>query len=323
MRKLTGFLLALCAFVIGLALLVQLDRSSAAPTGTQTTSKQIADAPNAPDEADSPHSIRLKPNVFTGSALSDGRTYSVSLIDANKNKIPTGTELFVQGTLLSTQWTQDSACSWFLVRGRANVQHGDNPEAYCRFSILLTEKRKDGGDMWPAAALVCDVTPEEMKEVTHLYHYGDEVQAHGSYAASLDFTAVPGLGGHFGVPLLKGCSFADPTDNVVRPKGSTREEPKPDVPPQSLASAPQLISKVPAEYSMEARAAKLNGTVTVSFVLDAQGTPKNLHVTKPLGMGLDEAALTAVSKYRFEPAHDANGIPVSVPVNVDVAFQIY
>ena len=165
---------------------------------------------------DHPQTPRLEHNPFTGRAISDGRTYSVALIDANKNNIPSDTELFVQGTLLTAQWTQDNACTWFLIRGRPNVQHGDNPASYCRFSILLTEKREDGQDMWPAASLVCEVTPQEMREVTHLYHYGDAVQAHGFYAASLDFGVVPGLGGHFGVPALEGCTFADPTENVVR-----------------------------------------------------------------------------------------------------------
>src|SRR5882757_8116517 len=55
--------------------------------------------------------LRMETNPFTGSAVSDGRTYSVNLIDANKNAIPTGTELFVQGTMYSATWTQADNCT--------------------------------------------------------------------------------------------------------------------------------------------------------------------------------------------------------------------
>ncbi|QHN02143.1 TonB family protein [Granulicella sp. WH15] len=164
----------------------------------------------------------MVPNLFGTNAISDGRTYSVLLIDDNKNKIPTGTELFVQGTISNLSWTRDNTCDWTLINGRASIQHGDNPLLYCRFSVALTEKRVDGEDMWPAAALVCDVTPRELKEVLRLYHHGDTVQAHGTYAASLDFEAVSNSLGRFGAPLLEDCTFASPTKHVVR----TAEEAK-------------------------------------------------------------------------------------------------
>jgi TonB family protein len=88
-------------------------------------------------------------------------------------------------------------------------------------------------------------------------------------------------------------------------------------------SAPVAIYTPEPVYTAEARAAKLSGTVTISLVVDTQGLPRDLQVMKPLGQGLDQAALNAVSRYRFKPAHDATGAPVAVHLNVSVVFQIH
>jgi len=102
-----------------------------------------------------------------------------------------------------------------------------------------------------------------------------------------------------------------------------RKKYPPSTPSDSDLSPVQLISSVPAEYTSEARAAKLNGTVSVSLVVDAQGLPKDLRVVHPLGKGLDQAALNAVRQYRFKPALDATGVPVQTVLDVDVNFRIY
>lgn len=39
-------------------------------------------------------------------------------------------------------------------------------------------------------------------------------------------------------------------------------------------------------------------------------------------MGLDERAIEAIRQWRFEPSRK-NGIPVAVPVNVEVNFRLY
>ena len=52
-------------------------------------------------------------------------------------------------------------------------------------------------------------------------------------------------------------------------------------------SAPILVAKVEPEYSEEARKAKYSGTVLLSIVVDVNGMPRNIHVVRPLGLGLD------------------------------------
>jgi protein TonB len=87
-------------------------------------------------------------------------------------------------------------------------------------------------------------------------------------------------------------------------------------------SQPVLIHQVEPEFSEEARRAKSMGNVLVSLVVDAQGMPQNVHVTRGVGMGLDEKAVEAVKQYRFKPAMEA-GKPVAVQLNVEVNFQIF
>lgn len=87
-------------------------------------------------------------------------------------------------------------------------------------------------------------------------------------------------------------------------------------------SAPTLVFKVEAEFSEEARKAKVSGNVVVGLVVDEKGNATRVHVVRGLGMGLDEKAVEAVRQFRFKPAME-NGKPVRVEVNVEVNFQIF
>ncbi len=86
-------------------------------------------------------------------------------------------------------------------------------------------------------------------------------------------------------------------------------------------SAPILINKVEPEYSEEARKAKYSGTVLLSIVVDANGLPRDIHVIRPLGLGLDEKAIEAVMKWRFRPGLKG-GHPVATQAQVEVNFRL-
>ena len=92
--------------------------------------------------------------------------------------------------------------------------------------------------------------------------------------------------------------------------------------PGGGVSIPQLIYSVEAEFSDEARRAKYQGICVVSIVVDPQGNPKEIHVVRPLGMGLDEKAVEAVKQYKFKPAY-YQGHPVAVVMNIEVNFRMY
>ncbi|HKD04371.1 MAG TPA: energy transducer TonB [Bryobacteraceae bacterium] len=86
-------------------------------------------------------------------------------------------------------------------------------------------------------------------------------------------------------------------------------------------SAPGIIYKVDPEYSEEARKAKYSGTVILSVIVDSEGKARDIHVTKSLGMGLDEKAIEAVQKWKFKPGMKG-GIAVNVRASIEVNFRL-
>lgn len=86
-------------------------------------------------------------------------------------------------------------------------------------------------------------------------------------------------------------------------------------------SAPTLLSKIEPEYSVEARAAKYQGTVTLYVEVGADGAPHNIQVTRGLGLGLDERAVEAVSQWKFQPGMK-DGRPVTVAATIQVNFRL-
>jgi periplasmic protein TonB len=87
-------------------------------------------------------------------------------------------------------------------------------------------------------------------------------------------------------------------------------------------SAPRVVYQVDPEFSEEARKAKYQGTCTLMLIVDSNGNPTNIRVANSLGMGLDEKAIEAAKKWRFEPAMK-NGHPVAVEIALEVDFHLY
>jgi TonB family protein len=87
-------------------------------------------------------------------------------------------------------------------------------------------------------------------------------------------------------------------------------------------SAPRALETPDPEYSEEARKAKYQGTVVLWLIVDATGHPQQIKVARSLGMGLDQKAIEAVRKWKFEPAKK-DGTPVAVQINVEVNFRLY
>lgn len=87
-------------------------------------------------------------------------------------------------------------------------------------------------------------------------------------------------------------------------------------------SVPRAIYDPEPEYSEEARKAKHQGSVVLSAIIGPDGRPRNLHVERSLGMGLDEKALEAVTKWRFAPS-TKDGHPVAVQISIEVVFRLY
>ena len=80
---------------------------------------------------------------------------------------------------------------------------------------------------------------------------------------------------------------------------------------------PVPVYRPEAQYPEEARKAGCQDSVLLSLVVDETGKPANINVIVPLAMGLDEAAVEAVSQWRFIPGRkDGKAVPVLVKVQV-------
>jgi TonB family protein len=98
--------------------------------------------------------------------------------------------------------------------------------------------------------------------------------------------------------------------------------------PAALASETQreisrarLVYKVDPEYTEEARANKIEGTVGLVAVINPKGTVESVTVTKPLYPSLDESAVSAIRKWRFEPLIK-DGQPASQKYSVEMVFRM-
>ena len=87
-------------------------------------------------------------------------------------------------------------------------------------------------------------------------------------------------------------------------------------------SAPRSIFAPDPEYSEEARKAKYQGTCVLWLIVGPDGHPRDIKVTRSLGLGLDEKAIEAVKQWKFEPAMK-DGKAVAVQINVEVSFRLY
>jgi protein TonB len=86
--------------------------------------------------------------------------------------------------------------------------------------------------------------------------------------------------------------------------------------------APKVLEQPDPEYSEEARKAKFQGEVVLWLIVGADGRPRDIRVQRGVGMGLDQKAMEAVQRWKFEPA-TKDGKPVAVQISVEVNFRLY
>lgn len=86
---------------------------------------------------------------------------------------------------------------------------------------------------------------------------------------------------------------------------------------------PEIIpgTRVDPRYPEPARRVKVQGAVILEAVIDERGNVTSVRVLKGLPMGLDQAAIDAVARWRFQPA-TLDGRPVAVYYNLTVNFEV-
>jgi len=85
-------------------------------------------------------------------------------------------------------------------------------------------------------------------------------------------------------------------------------------------TVPTKTTDVKPGYPADAQAARVQGVVIIEALVDPSGSIANARVLRSIPM-LDEAALGAVSRWRFTPTQ-VNGAPASVVMTVTVNFTL-
>jgi TonB family protein len=84
---------------------------------------------------------------------------------------------------------------------------------------------------------------------------------------------------------------------------------------------PRLIHKVEPQYTKAAQQARVEGTVRLQGEVRPDGTVRNLKVVESLDSDLDQEAIAAVSRWRFQPG-TRDGSPVAVLTTFEVNFKL-
>ena len=75
------------------------------------------------------------------------------------------------------------------------------------------------------------------------------------------------------------------------------------------------------QYTQEAKAAKIEGTVGLTIVVGTDQRAHDIKVTKSLDPGMDASAINSIKTWRFQPG-TKNGKPVPVQAKIEVNFHL-
>ncbi|HEY3741623.1 MAG TPA: M56 family metallopeptidase [Bryobacteraceae bacterium] len=84
---------------------------------------------------------------------------------------------------------------------------------------------------------------------------------------------------------------------------------------------PKVLHKIQPDYTENARAAKIQGSVVLAVEIATNGRAENVRVERSLDESLDQSAVEAVKKWEFRPA-DKDGQPVRVSAHIEVNFHL-
>jgi TonB family protein len=85
---------------------------------------------------------------------------------------------------------------------------------------------------------------------------------------------------------------------------------------------PKITYREKAKYTVEARVNYTHGMVALSIVLSTDGSISDIRIIRGLPHGLNEKAIIAAKKIRFEPGIK-DGQPANVRATLEYTFQLY
>jgi TonB family protein len=86
-------------------------------------------------------------------------------------------------------------------------------------------------------------------------------------------------------------------------------------------TAPSVTYRATPSYTPEAKEARIQGTVTLTLVVNSMGRADDIQVSRSLDPGLDANAVGAVSQWLFKPG-TKDGQPVDVAVTIEINFKL-
>ena len=110
-----------------------------------------------------------------------------------------------------------------------------------------------------------------------------------------------------GAPILD--TMTDPETGETIPRSSEAQH-----------LVPNPIRRTPPAYPEALNRFDITGPVVLRVIVDEKGKPTVVDIVTPMGFGLDQAAINAVSKWEYEPAK-RDGKPVKVYVRVQFNFS--
>ena len=123
--------------------------------------------------------------------------------------------------------------------------------------------------------------------------------------------SLPPFWSHYFLPQLPWTGDGLETAAIVAPGGKLPE-----------GAVPPVAEKKPEpDYTAEARADNVKGTVGLRVTVGADGVPRHVTIRQPLGYGLDRNAAEAVGRWQFRPGLLA-GKPAAMEVNVNQQFDL-
>ena len=152
--------------------------------------------------------------------------------------------------------------------------------------------------------------PEPAREMPRV-PFGDPNGVDGTPSDGPGKNGGIGNGDHGGVGNRKGPGAGPGDDGGLSGDSRIRARLTPPVP----------LVKIDPEYSDEARRARIQGVVVLGIEVDTTGAVRHITVIRSLGLGLDEKAIEAVSRWKFRPG-TIDGKPAVVSAQVEVNFRL-
>jgi protein TonB len=103
------------------------------------------------------------------------------------------------------------------------------------------------------------------------------------------------------ITIKSGNTLAVAPDNKVMQPGDAQSLPIPSD-EYLVTRMPEILTEVRIPYPQEAKVKAIEGAVVMDLLIDAEGNVRESRLLEGPGVGLNEAAMEAVKRFKFKPA---------------------